>query len=55
VFFRATEPPPTDRGYRDVLTGRQYLLKVGVDVPRPGSHILRHLAVQRLVDGNFDL
>ena len=34
---------------------RHYLLKAGVDVPRPGSHTFRHAAVQRLVDANFDL
>ena len=30
-----------------------YLLKAGVEVPRPGSHTLRHSAVQRLVDADF--
>ena len=34
---------------------RSYLLKAGVDVPRPGSHTLRHSAVQRLVDADFPL
>jgi site-specific recombinase XerD len=34
---------------------RHYLLNAGVDVPRPGSHTLRHSAVQRLVDADFDL
>jgi integrase len=34
---------------------RAHLLKAGVDVPRPGSHTLRHSAVQRLVDADFDL
>ena len=31
------------------------LLKAGVQVPRPGSHTLRHTAVQRLVDDGFSL
>ena len=26
-----------------------------MDVPRPGSHTLRHTAVQRLVDADLDL
>lgn len=34
---------------------RHYLLKAGVDVPRPGSHTLRHTCVQRLVDADFSL
>ena len=34
---------------------RTCLLKAGVEVPRPGSHTLRHSAVQRLVDADFYL
>ena len=34
---------------------RACLLGAGVDVPRPGSHTLRHSAVQRLIDADFDL
>lgn len=34
---------------------RRYLLLAGVDVPRPGSHTLRHTCVQRLVDAEFSL
>ena len=34
---------------------RRYLLKAGIQVPRPGSHTLRHSAVQRLVDADFSL
>jgi integrase/recombinase XerD len=29
------------------------LLKAEIDVPRPGSHTLRHTTVQRLVDADF--
>ena len=32
---------------------RCYLLKAGIDVPRAGSHTLRHTCVQRLVDADF--
>jgi hypothetical protein len=39
----------------DAVSGRarHYLLKAGIDVPRPGSHTLRHTCVQRLVDADF--
>jgi integrase/recombinase XerD len=55
VFFRANAPlrpigPAAVSG-----RARHYLLKAGIDVPRPGSHTLRHTTVQRLVDADFDL
>ena len=55
VFFRAMAPlrpigPAAVSG-----CARRYLLKAGIDVPRPGSHTLRHSAVQRLVDADFSL
>lgn len=34
---------------------RFHLLNAGIEVRRPGSHTLRHSAVQRLVDANFTL
>ncbi len=37
------------------MTSTGYLLKAGIDVPRPGSHTLRHTCVQRLVDAEFSL
>jgi site-specific recombinase XerD len=33
----------------------KHLLKAGIQVPRPGSHTLRHSCVQRLVDADFSL
>lgn len=55
VFFRAVAPrEPIGSAAVSGLASR-YLLRVGVQVPRPGSHTLRHSAVQRLVDANFDL
>jgi integrase/recombinase XerD len=55
VFFRAVAPRrPIGAAAVSSLAGR-YLLAAGVDVPRPGSHTLRHSAVQRLVDAQFDL
>ena len=55
VFFRANAPlrpigPAAVSG-----RARHYLLKAGIEVPRPGSHTLRHTTVQRLVDADFDL
>jgi site-specific recombinase XerD len=55
VFFRAAAPRrPLGPGAVSAIA-RRHLLKAGVDVPRPGSHTLRHSAVQRLVDAEFDL
>jgi len=54
AFFRAAPRRPIGAAAVSSLA-RHYLLKAGVDVPRPGSHTLRHSAVQRLVDANFNL
>ena len=55
VFFRAAAPCRPIGSAAVSSLARSYLLKAGVNVPRPGSHTLRHSAVQRLVDANFDL
>ena len=55
VFFRAAAPRQPLGAAATSAIARNYLLKAGVDVPRPGSHTLRHSAVQRLVDADFDL
>jgi integrase/recombinase XerD len=55
VFFRAVAPCEPIGAAAVSARARHYLLKAGVVVPRPGSHTLRHSAVQRLVDANFDL
>ena len=55
VFFRAAAPRQPIGAAAVSSRARHYLLKAGVRVPRPGSHTLRHSAVQRLVDANFDL
>src|SRR5450756_1995697 len=56
VFFRAAAPHQPIGPAAVSSRARHYLLKAGVDVPRPGSHTLRHsAAVQRLVDAHFDL
>ena len=55
VFFRGFAPagPVT----APVISSRaaHYFRQVGVTVPRPGSHTLRHTCVQRLVDAHFSL
>jgi integrase/recombinase XerD len=55
VFFRAVAPLRPIGA--DAVSGcaRRYLLRAGIGVPRPGSHTLRHSAVQRLVDTGFSL
>ncbi len=55
VFFRAVAPRRPVGAAAVSSMARHYLLTAGVEVPRPGSHTLRHSAVQRLVDANFDL
>lgn len=55
VFFRAAAPLCPVGPAAVSCIARHYLVKAGVDVPRPGSHTLRHTAVQRLVDADFPL
>jgi len=55
VFFRAVAPRRPIGAAAVSAIARTYLLKAGVQVPRPGSHTLRHSAIQRLVDADFDL
>lgn len=55
VFFRAMAPiRPLGAAAISACAGR-HLLAAGVEVPRPGSHTLRHTCVQRLVDAEFSL
>jgi integrase/recombinase XerD len=55
VFFRAAAPVVPLGTAAVSCCAREYLLKAGVTVPRPGSHTLRHTCVQRLVDDGFAL
>ncbi len=55
VFFRAVAPRQPISAAGVSSCARFYLLKAGINVARPGSHTLRHTAVQRLVDANFTL
>jgi site-specific recombinase XerD len=55
MFFRAVAPlrPITEAAVSS--RAAHYLHKIGIAVPRAGSHTLRHTCVQRLVDAEFDL
>jgi site-specific recombinase XerD len=55
VFFMAFAPvrPISHTAVSKLAT--KYLLMAGIQVPRPGSHTLRHSCVQRLVDADFPL
>ena len=55
VFFRAQAPVRPIGSAAVSARAGHYLRKAGIDVPRPGSHTMRHSAVQRLVDADFDL
>jgi integrase/recombinase XerD len=55
VFFRAMAPVRPVSGAAVSGVARRYPLLAGIDVPRPGSHTLRHSAVQRLTDDGFGL
>lgn len=53
VFFRAAAPVRPISRVAVSACARRYLLQAGIQVPRPGSHTLRHTCVQRLVDDGF--
>ena len=55
VFFRAVAPVEPIGPAAVSARARHYLLEAGIQVPRPGSHTLRHTCVQRLVDADFSL
>jgi len=55
VFFRSVAPLRPIGSAVVSACAKRYLLQAGVQVPRPGSHTLRHTLVQRLVDADFAL
>ncbi len=55
VFFRAYAPYSPLSRVAVSMRAKWYLRKSGINVPRPGSHTLRHTCVQRLVDSGFSL
>lgn len=55
VFMR-TAAPLAPIGHAAVVSrAAHFIRKAGISVPRPGSHVLRHSCVQRLVDAHFSL
>ena len=55
VFFRAYAPYTPLSRVAVSLRAKWYLKRAGINVPRPGSHTLRHTCVQRLVDSGLSL
>ena len=55
VFFRTLAPFEPIGAAAITCRATFYIRKAGIQVPRPGSHTLRHSCVQRLVDANFSL
>lgn len=55
VFMRAAAPLAPIGSAAVVCRAAHFLRKAGIRVPRPGSHVLRHSCVQRLVDAHFSL
>lgn len=55
VFLRVIAPPTPVTNAAISARVSHYLRKVGISVPRAGSHTLRHTCVQRLVDAEFPL
>lgn len=53
LFFRGFAPYTPLTWVAVSLRAKYYLRKAGIDVPRPGSHTLRHTCVQRLVDAHL--
>src|SRR5206468_2383327 len=53
LFLRAVAPYIPLTWNAASLRAKHYLRKAGIDVPRPGSHTLRHTCVQRLVDAHL--
>ena len=55
MFFRAVAPQRPIAAAAISSCARAHLVRAEVDVPRRGSHTLRHTLVQRLVDSEFSL
>ena len=55
LFLRALAPLVPISSAAVTCRAAYYIRKAGIEVPRPGSHTLRHSCVQRLVNANFSL
>lgn len=53
LFFRAIAPYTPMTYVAVSLRVKHYLRKAQIDIPRPGSHTLRHTCVQRLIDAQL--
>ena len=55
LFLRAFAPYTPLSWNAVSLRAKHYLRKAGIEVPRPGSHTLRHTCIQRLVNAHLSL
>ncbi len=55
LFFQVKAPHRPLNGWSVSQQTAHHLRKAGIQVPRAGSHTLRHTCAQRLVDGEFPL
>ena len=55
VFLRTMAPFAPISSAAVTCRATHYIRKAGVEVPRPGSHTLRHSCVQHLINANFSL
>ncbi|MGH8133406.1 MAG: site-specific integrase [Steroidobacteraceae bacterium] len=55
VFLRTTAPLEPIGSAAVTCRAAHFIRKAGINVPRPGSHTLRHSCVQRLVNAHFSL
>jgi len=55
VFLRTCAPLVPIGSAAVTCRAAHYIRQAGIQVPRPGSHTLRHSCVQRLVNANFSL
>jgi integrase/recombinase XerD len=55
VFLRSAAPLAPIGHAAVVARAAHFIRKAGISVPRPGSHVLRHSCVQRLLDAHFSL
>jgi site-specific recombinase XerD len=55
VFMRTAAPLAPIGHAAVVARAGHFIRKAGINVPRPGSHVLRHSCVQRLLNAHFSL
>lgn len=55
VFLRTCAPLVPIGSAAVTARATHFIQKAGIEVPRPGSHTLRHSCVQRLLNAHFSL